>query len=429
MDYLIKTKEKVNMKGKSSSFFSVLGPGILYAAAAVGVSHLVQSTRAGADYGLGLTFIIILACLVKYPALRFGGEFAAATGKSLITSYRSAGRCVFGIYALTAMFSMVFVVGAIALFTLGLVQAAFGFSVDPVLGVSILLFFCALFLFSGHYSLLEKFTKYVVACFSLLIFLTVILVARTMDWSLSLFTMPSIDSTVILYVVALIGFMPSPTDGSVMQSLWTCARAEDTGKLPTPKEARLDFNVGYVISTLLALCFLVLGTGLMNNTGVEIEVSNSGFSRQLMELFTQTIGPWSFPLIATIAIFVMFSTLLAVVDGVTRILVGILEVGYGRAEIKKSSKRFYNTSIVIICVAAIIILATMLESFAKFIDITAVIVFVISPIIAYLNHHAMWSDQVPIDMQPSLLMKIWSICGIFILTSFMLIYFYYRLFA
>ena len=31
-----------------------LGPGLLFAGAAIGVSHLVQSTRAGADFGWGL---------------------------------------------------------------------------------------------------------------------------------------------------------------------------------------------------------------------------------------------------------------------------------------------------------------------------------------------------------------------------------------
>lgn len=33
---------------------SKLGPGLLFAGAAIGVSHLVQSTRAGADFGWGL---------------------------------------------------------------------------------------------------------------------------------------------------------------------------------------------------------------------------------------------------------------------------------------------------------------------------------------------------------------------------------------
>ncbi len=31
-----------------------LGPGLLFAGAAIGVSHLKQSTRSGADFGFGL---------------------------------------------------------------------------------------------------------------------------------------------------------------------------------------------------------------------------------------------------------------------------------------------------------------------------------------------------------------------------------------
>ena len=37
-----------------------LGPGLLFAGAAIGVSHLVQSTRAGADFGLGLLWALLL---------------------------------------------------------------------------------------------------------------------------------------------------------------------------------------------------------------------------------------------------------------------------------------------------------------------------------------------------------------------------------
>ena len=40
--------EKLNLKG----ILKTLGPGILYAGAAIGASHLVQSTRAGANYSL-----------------------------------------------------------------------------------------------------------------------------------------------------------------------------------------------------------------------------------------------------------------------------------------------------------------------------------------------------------------------------------------
>ena len=45
--------------------FKKLGPGLLFAGAAIGVSHLVQSTRAGADFGLGLLWALLLVNLFK----------------------------------------------------------------------------------------------------------------------------------------------------------------------------------------------------------------------------------------------------------------------------------------------------------------------------------------------------------------------------
>ena len=44
-----------------------LGPGLLFAGAAIGVSHLVQSTRAGAEFGFGFIWALLLINVVKYP--------------------------------------------------------------------------------------------------------------------------------------------------------------------------------------------------------------------------------------------------------------------------------------------------------------------------------------------------------------------------
>ena len=70
------------------------GPGLLFAGAAIGVSHLVQSTRAGADFGFGLIWALILIHIVKYPFFQFGPRYATATGESLIDGYRRLGKGV-----------------------------------------------------------------------------------------------------------------------------------------------------------------------------------------------------------------------------------------------------------------------------------------------------------------------------------------------
>ena len=54
------------------SRLKAMGPGLLWAGAAVGVSHLVQSTRAGANFGFAMLWVVIVANLFKYTAFEFG---------------------------------------------------------------------------------------------------------------------------------------------------------------------------------------------------------------------------------------------------------------------------------------------------------------------------------------------------------------------
>jgi Mn2+/Fe2+ NRAMP family transporter len=69
-----------------------LGPGIMMATAAVGGSHLVASTKAGATYGWQLIGLILLVNLFKYPFFRAGVQYTVGTKKSLIQGYRELGK-------------------------------------------------------------------------------------------------------------------------------------------------------------------------------------------------------------------------------------------------------------------------------------------------------------------------------------------------
>ena len=86
------------MTSEHGGILKAIGPGVLYAAAAVGASHLVQSTRAGASYGLALVLLILLTYVAKYPAFRFGAQYASATGNSLLHGYRNQGQWAVTIY-------------------------------------------------------------------------------------------------------------------------------------------------------------------------------------------------------------------------------------------------------------------------------------------------------------------------------------------
>ena len=71
------------MPGKVLKTIKNLGPGLLFAGAAIGVSHLVQSTRAGADFGFGLLWALLLVNLLKYPFFNTDPDMQRQPGKAL----------------------------------------------------------------------------------------------------------------------------------------------------------------------------------------------------------------------------------------------------------------------------------------------------------------------------------------------------------
>ena len=89
-----------------TKFLQNLGPGLLFAGAAIGVSHLVQSTKAGANFGFGLLWALLLINLIKYPFFQFGPRYAAATGESLLEGYNKLGKGVLKVYALLTIATM-----------------------------------------------------------------------------------------------------------------------------------------------------------------------------------------------------------------------------------------------------------------------------------------------------------------------------------
>ena len=86
-------------KKSISNFIKTLGPGILFASTAIGVSHLVQSTRAGAEYGFALIAFVIAANVFKYPFFEYGSRYANATGTTIIDGYNRIGKWMIWIFA------------------------------------------------------------------------------------------------------------------------------------------------------------------------------------------------------------------------------------------------------------------------------------------------------------------------------------------
>ena len=69
----------------------------------------------------------------------------------------------------------------------------------------------------------------------------------------------------------------------------TQAKQNKTQKI-TKKDSLFDFNVGYIATVFLGICFVSLGTLVMYNSGISFSSSGSVFAGQLIELYTSNLG-------------------------------------------------------------------------------------------------------------------------------------------
>ena len=154
-----------------------LGPGLLFAGAAIGVSHLVQSTRAGADFGLGLLWALLLVNIFKYPFFQFGPRYATATGESLLEGYKKLGKGVLVVYYILSFATMFTIQAAVTIVTAGLASSLFGdfesFKIGSKLITSIeiwtviIITICLCLLIVGKYKLLDKLMKIIIVNYSI----------------------------------------------------------------------------------------------------------------------------------------------------------------------------------------------------------------------------------------------------------------------
>lgn len=407
-----------------------LGPGLLFAAAAVGVSHLVQSTRAGAEYGLGLLGMVVLANLLKYPAFRFGPWYAAATGHSLLEGYRRQGIWALALYGLATVATMFAVQAAIVLVTAGLAIAAFGLSAAPLQVAALLLAVCAGLLVLGDYRWLDRVTKVLVALLTMSTLVATVLVLPRVPWG-SIGVLPGAmlsDVQAAFFAAALAGWMPSAVDVSVWQSLWTVARREESRHVPTLRESSIDFHVGYVGSAALALCFVLLGAGVMHGAGQSFAASPVAFASQVIALYTDTLGAWTRPIIGLAALAVMFSTTLTVVDGFPRAL-STLADRLRRSEASEPTprdkgvlRRWYWGSLGVLAAGSLGIIAWFLSSLQLLVDVATTLSFLTAPLLSLLNHRAVHGAEVPEAARPGRGLRTTSMLAILLQAGFAALY-------
>lgn len=405
------------------TFFKYLGPGLLYAGAAVGVSHLVQSTRAGAVYGFGLLFVVLFSNLIKYPFFLVGTKYTIHTGKSLLDGYESLGRVPIWMFFLVSTGTMCIIVATVTLVTSGLFSNILGLNMEAWVLCSFILLFCLLLLSVGKFAALDGLMKWIVVLLTISTILAVVL--SFYAWIPKL-TSPGKSFELselkdISFLIALMGWMPIPIEAAVWQSDWTLAKRDKDGSLPPLKWALLDFNIGYIGTTFLAVCFLTLGANMMYNTGTEFSPQAVSFASELVHLYTSAIGSWSYPIILVAAFFTMFSTTLTCFDAYPRVVSNASQRVITKLQ-HIPAEKLYWFWILIVGFGSIFILAFFKTSMKSLVDFATTVSFLTAPILALFHHMILFGKEIPKESRPGSFMRALSLFGIVFLFGFSLYY-------
>lgn len=371
--------------------WAALGPGLLAASAAIGASHLISSTQAGALFGWQLIALVVLANILKYPFFRFGPEYTAETGRSLVEGYARRGKGYLWVFFLLAAVSSVISTAGVALLCTvilaNLLPASWALGV-PLLA-TVLIVVTWILLVGGHYTALDGVTKVIVV---LLAISTVVAVA--MAASQGMVRQPGFEDpspwtlASLPFLVALVGWMPAPIEISALNSMWVRAKGE--GRRVATRDVLFDFNTGYITSAVLAVFFVCLGMLVQYGSGKELQMEGGAYIPQLMSMYGAAIGEWAVPFMGLIAFLAMFGTVITVVDGYARASAESLRLIRGQSEMSRRHKDIWITGISLIALAIVVWMSAELSTMLRFAMVSA---FLTAPVFAWLNFSLVRREQ------------------------------------
>lgn len=393
-----------------------IGPGVVMAGAAVGGSHLVASTQAGANYGWALLVVLVLVNLFKYPFFLYGMRYTAATGETILHGYRRMGSVyLYAFFALTLVNAMLNIAG-VALITASLsLYFGLGGLVDDRTMAVVVSMVCAGIIVFGRYRLLDRTSKLIMLLLSVSTLAAVVMAlfegprgeagfVGQSPWTLA----------AVGFLIQFMGWMPAPIDVAAWPSLWMAARDRDTGRRTSVRDAMIDFHLGYVGTVVLAVFFLALGALVMYGTGERFGTSGTQFSRDFIRMYSESIGSWAEPIVAVAAFTTMFSTTLACIDGWPRSLAMSTALVFGRED---RLRRLHIGWILLTVAVGIAIVQLFISSLGQLLFLAMVVSFTTSPVFAWINYRVIRADWVPERHRPGPALVALSRVGLVFLTG------------
>lgn len=417
------TVDSRSHSGRLIELIRSFGPGIMMATAAVGGSHLVASTKAGAIYGWQLAAVILLVNLLKYPFFRAGVQYTMGTGRSLIEGYSRMGRGYLWLFTILTVLSSVVNTAALLLFSASLFSYFSPFELSLITNAGIIAAICLAILLAGHYKALDGLSKIIMIVLVIATLAAVGIASSNGAVAPADFQAPSAWSlSAIGFIVIMMGWMPAPIEISSITSMWLKSQRRE--RQVTARSALFDFNVGYIGTAILAVVFLALGALVLHGNGQELETSGIGFSHQLAGLYASTIGEWSRYLMAVIAFFCIFGSAITVIDGYARAVAEAQLLLQGKAVV--NTRGFHNVWMLVISAVAMGILIFFTSALITMLDFAMIMAFMTTPVFALLNYRLLSGADLSGELALGGKLRTLCIAGLVYLFGFLAVFVWWQ---
>ena len=320
-----------------------IGPGLILAGAIVGSGELIATTVLGAEYGYTLLWLILVSCAIKVVVQGEIGRYAVVTGETTLRAFNRAPgprlRVAWPVWLWVVMVSAVMfsvggMLGAIGgilhRFVPALPASGWIWVVD---GVTVAL------LLSGRYGLVEKPSLALVATFTFVTAGAAVILLQNPEFFSAAdlfeglaFRMPDGGVATAATVFGATGVGA----GELMMYPYWCLEkgyarfsGPPTGSPAWARRVRgwmrvmsLDVLCSLAIYTASTLAFYLLGAGVLAKLGVIPQ--GLAMVNQLSNIYTETLGSWSFSLFMAGAIAVFYSTIFSVTAAHGRLFADLL---------------------------------------------------------------------------------------------------------
>jgi manganese transport protein len=330
------------IKHPPSSFggkLKFLGPGFILSASIVGSGELIATTTLGAQAGFTAFWVILVSCLVKVAVQLEFGKHTITTGETAMQIFNKLpgpkiGKGKWSVWLILVLLLLKFVqLGGMIGSTAIVLHMLIG-SIPIVVWIFICAVSVSLFIYKGYYSVVEKFSLFMVCSFTVLT-LAAVFALNVTEYNISLQDIGSgltfkLTGEVVAVAIGAFGLTGVASDEIIAYNYWCIEKgyAAFTGPQEDTAEWKnrgagwinimyMDAIAAMIIYTTVTAAFYLLGAAILFRRG-EIPAGNELIETVAL-IYTESLGEGVRISYLVGAFFVLFSSLFASLAAWTRI--------------------------------------------------------------------------------------------------------------